>query len=108
MKDRPAILDGRDIGTVIFPHALLKCYLTASSEERAQRRLEELQLRGEEGLDFHTVLADIKERDEQDMNRTIAPLKRAPDALEIDTSGQSIAQIVNSIVAEWKKRKEVL
>jgi cytidylate kinase len=105
VKDRSAILDGRDIGTVIFPNALLKCYLTASPDERAQRRLEELQARGEEALDFQTVLTDIKERDHQDMNRAIAPLKKASDALEIDTTNKTIPQIVEVIVLEWQKRR---
>lgn len=105
VKNRSAILDGRDIGTVIFPNAVLKCYLTASSEERAKRRLEELQARGEENLDFATVLADIKERDEQDMTREIAPLKKASDAVEIDTTGKSIPQIVEMIVKEWTSRR---
>ncbi len=107
VKNRSAILDGRDIGTVIFPNAVLKCYLTASSQERAQRRLGELQSRGEENLDFDTVLADIEERDHQDMTRAIAPLKRADDAVEVDTTGKSIPQIVDLIVTEWKKRKGV-
>lgn len=105
VKDRSAILDGRDIGTVIFPNAILKCYLTASPDERAQRRLEELQARGEEALDFQTVLTDIKERDEQDMNRAIAPLKKASDAVEIDTTNKTIPQIVEVIVLEWQKRR---
>lgn len=108
VKNRPAILDGRDIGTIIFPQAILKCYLTASSHERAQRRLEELQARGEEGLDFTTVLTDIEERDHQDMTREIAPLKKAPDAMEIDTTGKTIPQIVSIIVGEWKKRRGTL
>ena len=107
VRDRSAILDGRDIGTVIFPNALLKCYLTASPEERAHRRLGELHARGEEALDFSTVLADIKERDHQDMTRQIAPLKKAADAVEIDTTGKSIPDIVNIIAQEWSKRKEL-
>ncbi|MBY0517395.1 MAG: (d)CMP kinase [Bacteriovoracaceae bacterium] len=107
VKDRSAILDGRDIGTVIFPNAILKCYLTASADERAQRRLEELQARGEEELDFNTVLADIKERDHSDMNREIAPLKKASDAVEIDTTGKDIPKIVSIIVTEWKKRRGI-
>jgi len=105
VKDRPAILDGRDIGTVIFPHAVLKCFLTASPEERAQRRLEELKNRGEENFDFDTILKDIKERDEQDMNRAIAPLKQAHDAQLIDTTGKDIDQIVAIIVNEWNHRQ---
>lgn len=105
VKDRPAILDGRDIGTVIFPNALLKCFLTASPEERAQRRFEELKNRGEENFKLETILNDIKERDEQDMNRLIAPLKQANDAILIDTTGKEIEQIVSIIVDEWTKRQ---
>ncbi len=105
VNDRQAILDGRDIGTVIFPNAILKCFLTASPEERAQRRLEELKIRGEENFDFETILKDIKERDEQDMTRTIAPLKQASDALLIDTTGKDIDQIVSIIVNAWNQRQ---
>lgn len=106
VKDRPAILDGRDIGTVIFPNALLKVYLTASPEERAQRRLEELKERGQEDLNYDLVLADIKERDHQDMNREIAPLKRAHDGVEVDSTGKSINQIVEEIIALWNDRNK--
>lgn len=105
VKDRPAILDGRDIGTVIFPNALLKVYLTASAEERASRRLEELKDRGQPDLDYQTILKDIIERDDQDMNREIAPLKKAHDGVELDSTGKSIPQIVEEIVALWNNRK---
>lgn len=104
VRDKPAILDGRDIGTVIFPNALVKFFLTASAQERAQRRLEELRDRGE-SFEYATVLADIQERDAQDMNRPIAPLKKAADAIELDTTGRGIPDIVALIVAEWRKRK---
>lgn len=105
VKDRPSILDGRDIGTVIFPNAVLKVFLTASAEERAIRRLDELKDRGQEGLDYQTVLADIKERDYEDMNREIAPLKKAPDGLELDSTGKTIPQIVEEIIRLWKERE---
>jgi CMP/dCMP kinase len=105
VEDRPAILDGRDIGTVIFPNAVLKVFLTASPEERAQRRLEELKERGQEGLDHDTILQDIKERDHQDMNREIAPLKQAPDGIMLDSTGKTIQQIVDEIIAYWNERK---
>lgn len=106
VKDRPSILDGRDIGTVIFPNAVLKVFLTASPEERANRRLEELKERGQTDFDYNTVLADIKERDYEDMNREIAPLKKASDALELDTTGKDIATIVDEIIRLWKDRRE--
>ena len=106
VKDRPAILDGRDIGTVIFPNAVVKVFLTASSEERAKRRVEELRERGQE-LDYALVLADIKERDHQDMNREIAPLKKAHDGVELDSTGKDIPQIVEEIIKLWKERTSV-
>lgn len=105
VKDRPAILDGRDIGTVIFPHALLKVFLTASPEERATRRFEELKERGQTEVDYDTILKDIKERDFEDMNRTIAPLKKAEDGVELDSTGKTIPQIVQEIISMWEKRK---
>ncbi len=105
VKDRPAILDGRDIGTVIFPNAILKVFLTASSEERATRRFEELKERGQGDVDYDTILKDIKERDFEDMNRTIAPLKKADDGVELDSTGKTIPQIVEEIIALWDLRK---
>lgn len=104
VKDRPAILDGRDIGTVIFPNSILKIFLTASPEERAQRRLEELKLRGQAELDYETILKDIKERDHVDMTREIAPLKKAADGLELDSTGKSIDQMVDFIISNWTQR----
>lgn len=105
VEDQPAILDGRDIGTVIFPNAVLKVFLNASSEERAHRRLEELRNRGQTDLDYQTVLKDIKERDYQDMNREIAPLKRAADGIELDSTGKTIPEIVEQIIGYWNERK---
>lgn len=108
VKDRPAILDGRDIGTIIFPNAILKVFLTASWEERATRRFEELKERGQTDVDFATILKDIKERDFEDMNRIIAPLKKADDGVELDSSGKTIPQIVDEIIALWESRKAAL
>ena len=85
------ILDGRDIGTVVLPNADLKIYLTASSEARAERRLLQLQEKGIEA-DFGEVLRDIILRDEQDMNRDVAPLRRADDAVLLDTSDMTVQQ----------------
>jgi cytidylate kinase len=81
-----AVLDGRDIGTVIAPHAEVKIFLTASAEERAQRRLRELAARGEKH-EFAAILADIKQRDARDANRAVAPFKPAADAHVLDTTG---------------------
>jgi len=108
VKDRPAILDGRDIGTVIFPNALLKVFLTASPQERATRRFEELKERGQTDLDYERILKDIKERDHEDMTRTIAPLKKADDGIELDSTGKSIPQIVDEIIELWTKKKASL
>lgn len=105
VEDRPAILDGRDIGTVIFPNALLKVFLTASAEERATRRFQELQSRGQTEISYQLILEDIQERDYEDMNREIAPLKKAHDGIEVDSSGKSIPQMVDEIVNLWKAKK---
>lgn len=105
VKDRPAILDGRDIGTVIFPHALVKVFLTASAEERAQRRFEELKNRGQVDFDRESILKDIKERDYEDMTREIAPLKKADDGVELDSTGKTIDQMVEFIINLWNERK---
>ncbi len=79
------IMDGRDIGTVVLPNAEVKIFLTASPEVRARRRYNELLQRGQ-NVDFEQVLADVIKRDEQDMNRPVAPLKPAEDSIIIDTS----------------------
>ena len=89
-------MEGRDIGTVIFPDAKYKFFVTATPEERARRRM--LQA-GEipQGADFERILADIKERDERDSTRAIAPLKPAADAQIIDTTGLSIEGVIDKI-----------
>ena len=85
------IMDGRDIGTVVLPHADIKIFLTATAEDRARRRYEELTQRGQK-LDFAVVLRDIRERDEQDSRRAAAPLRRAEDAVLVDTTGNSLEE----------------
>jgi CMP/dCMP kinase len=80
-----AVLDGRDIGTVVCPHAEVKLFITAAPEERARRRHLELLKRGESAT-YETILDDIRRRDERDMNRSTAPLKAADDALTLDTT----------------------
>lgn len=85
-------MDGRDIGTVVLPDANLKIYLDATTEERARRRFAE-----SKGLSFEQVLSALKERDDRDMNRAIAPLKPAADATIVDTTGMSIEQVVAHI-----------
>ena len=85
------LMDGRDIGTVVLPHATVKIFLTASAEARAQRRLLELQQKGQD-TDFETVLADIRQRDYQDTHREAAPLRQAEDAVLVDTSALDFEQ----------------
>lgn len=93
-----AVLDGRDIGTVICPEAQVKLFVTASAEVRAQRRYAELSARGNTDS-YETVLEDVKARDARDMGRVEAPLKPASEALVIDTSELSIEQAVAAAVA---------
>lgn len=87
------IMDGRDIGTVVLPHATLKVFLTASPEERAMRRF--LQL--EERVPYEEILADIRTRDHNDATRAIAPLKQAEDAVLVDTTGQTLEESVEQL-----------
>lgn len=96
-RGKSVILDGRDIGTVVFPNADLKIFLVASPEERAKRRLEEYQKKGI-AQNFSDVLADIKQRDYIDMTRKESPLKKADDAIEIDTTKLSIDEVVDNIL----------
>jgi len=93
-----AVLDGRDIGTVICPNAEAKLFVTASAEVRAERRYLELVGKGIE-IDLETVLADVKERDARDMERAEAPLKPAADAVLIDTSDLAIADAIAAAVS---------
>ncbi len=83
------VADGRDMGTVVFPDADLKIYLTASAEERARRRCKQLKEKGKKA-DYESTLADIQARDERDSNRAVAPLKPAEDAIVVDTSALDI------------------
>lgn len=92
------IMDGRDIGTVVLPHADLKIYLLASSDERATRRLKELkELNPHQEYDFLNIKKEIDERDFQDMNRAIAPLKKAEDAIVLNTDGMNIQECCDAI-----------
>lgn len=96
------IMDGRDIGTCVLPDAELKIYLTASASERAKRRYLEQKERGVES-DLAQIERDIIARDEQDMNREIAPLKQAEDAIYLDTSDMTIEEVVTKIVSLVQK-----
>ena len=86
------VMDGRDIGTVVFPNAELKIFVTASPEIRAKRRVDELRGRGNNDTTYEEVLENIKYRDHHDRNRTESPLRKADDAIELDNSGINIEQ----------------
>lgn len=96
-KTQNVIMDGRDIGTCVLPHADVKVYLTASVETRAKRRYQELQEKGED-CNLEEIAHDIEERDRRDMSREIAPLKQAEDAVLVDSSDMTIAEVVKTIV----------
>jgi cytidylate kinase len=100
-REGGVVLEGRDIGTVVFPDAEAKVFLTASVDERARRRFEELEASGV-NVEFHGVRAEVLERDQRDSTRPIAPLRKAADAMELDSSTLSIDQVVARIVAHVK------
>ncbi len=97
-QNQNLVMDGRDIGTKVLPDATVKIFLTASAEVRAKRRFDELRQKGLDP-DFGTVLADIVERDLQDTTRAASPLKRADDAIEVDTSDMSLGGVIDRIIA---------
>lgn len=90
-KDKGVVMDGRDIGTVVFPDAELKIFVTASAEVRAQRRYDELKANGMEA-DYDDILKNVQERDYIDSHREVSPLKQAPDAILLDNSQMTIAE----------------
>lgn len=98
-----AVLDGRDIGTVICPDAPVKLYVTASAEVRAERRMKELAARGK-AISYDEVLADLKARDARDMNRPVAPLKPAPDADILDTSAMTADEAFAAALAKVRAK----
>ena len=104
-KENDIIMDGRDIGTVVLPDAQVKLFLTASAEERANRRFKELQEKGDPST-YEEVLADINPRDYNDTHRDIAPLKQAEDAKVIDSTGMTIDEVVEAICSAAKAAKE--
>jgi len=102
-QDGGAVLDGRDIGTVIAPGADVKLFVTASPEVRAQRRLKELEARGMPAH-YEEVLADIHARDERDSTREVAPLRPAADAVLLDTSDLAVAEAIAAAVRLVEER----
>lgn len=97
------IMDGRDIGTVVLPHAEVKIFLTASPEARAMRRFKELQEKGANDT-YETVLADLKQRDYNDSHRAVAPLKPAADSVLVDTSALTLPQSVEKVLEVIKEK----
>jgi len=104
----PSILEGRDIGTVIFPDAPIKFFLTASIEERAKRRLAELEAQDSDTISFDELKEQIRLRDEGDSNRAIAPLKKAEDAFEIDTTHHTLDEVVGLMAERIRERRAAL
>jgi len=102
-KTADVVMDGRDIGTFVLPNADFKIYLTASVKERAKRRFLELKEKGS-NCELSQIERDIKERDLRDMNRDIAPLKEAEDAVCIDTSSLTIDEVKNRIIEIYKNK----
>lgn len=96
------VMDGRDIGTVVFPYADFKFFLVADSKIRAQRRFDELQAKGEKVL-FEEILKNVVDRDHQDSTRDISPLRKAEDALEIDTTSFGVEEVFEQMVSYINK-----
>jgi len=97
------IADGRDMGTVVFPSAVLKIYLDASAEERARRRYNQLINKGLDAS-LEAILADIRARDDRDMNRSVAPLKPAQDAVVLDSTTMTIEQVLSAVLDEARHK----
>ncbi len=97
-QDNGAVLDGRDIGTVICPDAKYKFYITASLEERAKRRFEEMKLK-KKNVDFNKIFAILKDRDKRDYERSNSPLKKAEDAIEVDTTNMDKDEVFNYVLS---------
>ncbi|MDY3287137.1 MAG: (d)CMP kinase [Eubacteriales bacterium] len=102
-REQSVVMDGRDIGTVVLPDAQVKIFLHASAEDRARRRMLELDGRGTP-QPYEEVLADIRERDARDESRAAAPLRRAPDAVDLDTTGNTLEQSKKLLIETVKER----
>ncbi len=97
-EEMDVVMDGRDIGTYVLPNARFKFFLTASSDERAKRRYQELLGKGSQDISFEEVKRDMEYRDRNDSTREFAPLSKAPDAIEIDTTDMDIEQVIEKII----------
>ena len=91
------VMEGRDIGTVVFPNAFCKFFVTASTEVRSQRRLDQLKEAGENSVSLEQVMSDVKKRDDSDINRSVAPLKVADDATLVDTSYMELSEVLGTL-----------
>jgi cytidylate kinase len=100
---KSVVMDGRDIGTNVFKDAEIKFYLTATAEERAKRRFKELTEKGKD-VSYEDTLSDIKKRDHNDSHRKLNPLKKADDAIEIDTTLMTIDEVVGKMIDEIKEK----
>ncbi|MBU5437597.1 (d)CMP kinase [Tissierella sp. MSJ-40] len=98
-ETKSVIMDGRDIGTVVFPKADYKFFLTASVEERAKRRYLELVNKGEKNITYDRIKNEIESRDQIDSTREVSPLRKSPDAYSIDTTSKTISQCVEEIIS---------
>ena len=98
---KSVIMDGRDIGTNVLKDAEYKIFLTASAEERADRRFKELREKGQQ-VSYDEVLRDIRQRDHNDITRELNPLRKAEDAVELDTTGLTIEQVIDKVISEIK------
>lgn len=104
-KDKGVVMDGRDIGTTVFPEAKLKVFVTASAEVRAQRRYDELKEKGMPA-DFNDILKNVQERDYIDSHREVSPLRKAPDAIELDNSHMTITEQSAWLMEQVKQKIE--
>ena len=102
-RQKGIVMDGRDIGTVVFPEAELKIFVTASAEVRARRRFDELTAKGQQ-VDFDEILRNVQERDYIDSHRAVAPLRQAPDALLLDNSSLTVAEQKAWLLARFDER----
>lgn len=101
-EEKGVVMDGRDIGTVVFPEAELKIFVTASPEIRATRRLEELRAKGDD-TSYEEVLENVKSRDHQDITRAVAPLRKAEDAIELDNSEMTISEQSAWLLSQYNR-----
>lgn len=104
-KDKGVVMDGRDIGTTVFPDAELKVFVTASAEVRAKRRYDELQAKGMPA-DYEDILKNVQERDYIDSHREVSPLRQAPDAILLDNSQMTIPEQKEWLMAQFRKAAE--